>query len=405
MAGAREDHLHDLIMYPDARLTDEEMRVLRAHGEMASITRVHVARLTTAFGVSCLLYFRLLTALADSQGVLEEEDLVQIVFLYGRLQALLYEEEMELVDRYLPISREEDKGEAEYRAEVNRFRIARQRAGLLIRPRAVGDTSEEGCQFVPQSSDIVPPLPKVILSMLMEACHLPMGQKWGYHERVLTIISSICADALDQLTHLSGLIMRPVSLAYYQHCRVIVVLFSIMWPLVTELGEENLGSVFDNIVFPFVVYWAMLGLERLAEMMENPVGDDDTDINLYQQLHQLEVGIQASFELCERERGPLRRVFARISPNCPDFVKERKKCLNVSPPFHFEDYFCWLPLPTAIAEGMVMKHGHVDHAHMAFFEGHIAKFRAFLRRALKRHTLGRRSPYEAVPQETRMPTS
>ncbi len=28
---------------------------------------------------------------------------------------------------------------------------------------------------------------------------------------------------------------------------------------------------------------------RLAEMMENPVGDDDTDINLYQQLHQLEV--------------------------------------------------------------------------------------------------------------------
>ncbi|CAJ1412813.1 unnamed protein product [Effrenium voratum] len=288
MAGAREDHLHDLIMYPDARLTDEEMRVLRAHGEMASITRVHVARLTTAFGVSCLLYFRLLTALADSQGVLEEEDLVQIVFLYGRLQALLYEEEMELVDRYLPISREEDKGEAEYRAEVNRFRIARQRAGLLIRPRAVGDTSEEGCQFVPQSSDIVPPLPKVILSMLMEACHLPMGQKWGYHERVLTIISSICADALDQLTHLSGLIMRPVSLAYYQHCRVIVVLFSIMWPLVTELGEENLGSVFDNIVFPFVVYWAMLGLERLAEMMENPVGDDDTDINLYQQLHQLE---------------------------------------------------------------------------------------------------------------------
>ncbi|CAK9108141.1 Putative mannosyl-oligosaccharide glucosidase, partial [Durusdinium trenchii] len=48
---------------------------------------------------------------------------------------------------------------------------------------------------------------------------------------------------------------------------------------------------------------------------------------------------------------------------------------------------------------MVMKHGHVDHAHMACFEGHIAKFRSFLRRALKRHTLGRQSPYEAVPQD------
>lgn len=400
MAGAREDHLHDLLLHPNVQFTEEEIKMLRLHGELASIVRVHVVRLTVAFGVSCLLYFRLLTALAEVQGELEEEDLVQIIFLHGRLQSLLYEEEMEIIDRYMCISRESDKqGEAEYRAEVNRFRIARQRAGLLIRPRVAGDLSEEGCQFVPQVSDIVPPLPKVVLSMLMEACHLPMGQKWGYHERVLTIISSICADALDQMTHLSSLIFRPVSLAYYQHCRVIVVIFSFMWPLVTALGEDNLGSVFDNIVFPFVVYWAMSGLERLAEMMENPVGDDDTDINLYQQLHQLEVGAQASFELAEVKRSALRRLFARISVSRPDVSQESKKRVQISQPFHFEDYFCWLPIPTKIAEGMVMKHGHVDHAHMAFFEGHIAKFRSFLRRALKRHTLGRKSPYEAIPQD------
>eukprot|EP00434_Breviolum_minutum_P001977 symbB.v1.2.001748.t2/scaffold94.1/size335129/12 len=568
MAGAREDHLHDLLLHPNVQFTEDEIKMLRLHGELASIVRVHVVRLTVAFGVSCLLYFRLLTALAEVQGELEEEekmmnemtcgvitldipitatvrelkamllekhpcqdpierkilkvellrdssiiddaetldaaglfcteslvtvayarneveaatkddidhihtqrffgvkipcnlteisryafqnckllvlvtisgsvthigchafagctsltsisisesvthigacafagctslnrismgesvthierdafaacrslrsiiigesvthigvgvfagctslmsisigesvshiwerafagctslrsvtmgesvthigtgsgylkipglgpksikvlqDLVQIIFLHSRLQSLLYEEEMEIIDRYMCISRESDKqGEAEYRAEVNRFRIARQRAGLLLRPRVAGDLSDEGCQFVAQSSDIVPPLPKVVLSMLMEACHLPMGQKWGYHERVLTIISSICADALDQLTHLSGLIFRPVSLAYYQHCRVIVVIFSFMWPLVTALGEDNLGSVFDNVIFPFVVYWAMSGLERLAEMMENPVGDDDTDINLYQQLHQLEVHGSSRFAWC-----------------------------------------------------------------------------------------------------------
>lgn len=383
MAGAREDHLHDLLLHPNVQYTEEEIKMLRLQGELASIVRVHVVRLTVAFGVSCLLYFRLLTALAEAQGEVEDEELVQIIFLYARLQSLLYEEEMELVDRYMCVSRESenDEGGAQYRADVNRFRIARQRAGLLIRPRAAGDLSEEGGQFVPQTSDIVPPLPKVVLSMLMEACHLPMGQKWGYHERVLTIISSICADALDQLTHLSGLIMRPVSLAYYQHCRVIVVIFSFMWPMVTALGEDNLGSICDNIVFPFVVYWAMSGLERLAEMMENPVG------------------AQTSFELCENKRGALRRVFARISLSRPEYAKERKKPLSMAQHFHFEDYFCWLPIPTKIAEGMVMKHGHVDHAHMACFEGHIAKFRSFLRRALKRHTLGRQSPYEAVPQD------
>ena len=34
-----------------------------------------------------------------------------------------------------------------------------------------------------------------------------------------------------------------------------------------------------------------VSLDRLAEMMENPVGDDDTDLNLLQQLHELEANL------------------------------------------------------------------------------------------------------------------
>lgn len=402
MQGAKEDLLHDLVLNPHRVHSEEEIRIMKLHGELASMVRIHVVRLTIAFGVSCLLYFRILTALADAQGVLEEEDLVQIVFLHSRLQALLYEEEMELVDQYMGISRETDGGagsEAEYRAETGRFRIAAQCSGLLMRPRKAGNNEEEDCRFVPQSSDIVPPLPKVILSMLVETCHTPLAQKWGYPERVLNLIASISADALDQLTHLSGLIARPVSLAYYQHCRVIVVIFSFMLPLVTEVGEDLIGSIFDNIVFPFVIYWAMSGLERLAEMMENPVGDDDTDINLLQQLHELEVGAQLAIELCENRRSMLRRTLAKVCPSCSETSKFWKNKPPLVPPIHFEDYFCWLPIPAAIAEGMVMKHGHVDHVHWAFFEGHIAEFRTFLRKALRRHTPGRRSAYEAIPQD------
>ncbi|CAK8987393.1 N-alpha-acetyltransferase (NAT) (Amino-terminal acetyltransferase) (N-terminal acetyltransferase) [Durusdinium trenchii] len=272
--------------------------------------------------------------------------------------------------------------------------------GVLLGPVQKKSRTARGCNFVQQTSDIAPPLPKVILGMLMEVCHQPLAQKWGYPERVLNLIASIAADALDQLTHLSGLIMRPVSLAYYQHCRVIVIIFSIMWPLVTEVGENQMGAIFDNIVFPFVVYWAMSGLERLAEMMENPVGDDDTDINLLQQLHELEVGAQLAFELAEKRRSALRRTLARV---CPSYMESGKAAQRKSPPMvapaHFEDHFCWLPIPTVIAEGMVLKHGHVDHVHSAFFEGHIAEFRSFLRRALKRHSAGRRSIYEAIPQD------
>lgn len=372
---------------------------MRLHGELASAVRIHVVRLTIAFGVSVLLYFRVLCALSDAQGVLEEEDLVQIVFLHCRLQALLYEEEMEVVDQYVGITRETDgsyDGEAEYRAEVGRFRIASHSAGLLMRPRKTGDTDDEDCGFVPQTSDIVPPLPKVILSMLTEVCHTPIAQKWGYPERVLNLIADITADALDQLTHLGGLIMRPVSLAYYQHCRVIVALFTFMWPMVHKKSADFVGNIFDAIVFPCVVYWAMSGLERLAEMMENPVGDDDTDIDMMQQMHELEVGLQLSFEMSEVRRSMMRRTLAKGCPSCTDAAKAKMPPL--APAAQFQDYFCWLPLPAAIAEGMTLKHGHVDHAHAAFLEGHVSDFRGFLRKALRRHSAGRRSPFEAIPE-------
>eukprot|EP00439_Symbiodinium_sp_Y106_P013526 s7166_g1.t4 len=146
MQGAGEDSLQELVMNPARKRTEEEIRVMRLHGELASAVRIHVVRLTIAFGVSVLLYFRVLCALSDAQGVLEEEDLVQIVFLHCRLQALLYEEEMEVVDQYVGITRETDgsyDGEAEYRAEVGRFRIASHSAGLLMRPRKTGDTEDE----------------------------------------------------------------------------------------------------------------------------------------------------------------------------------------------------------------------------------------------------------------------
>ena len=61
-------------------------------------------------------------------------------------------------------------------------------------------------------------------------------------------------------------------------------------------------------------------------MMENPVGDDDTDINLYQQLHQLEVHGSSRFAWC---RGlPNRRLITR---NGGDTVKgmPHPKCTEV----------------------------------------------------------------------------
>ncbi|CAJ1405662.1 unnamed protein product, partial [Effrenium voratum] len=93
-----------------------ELHQMRLHGELATAIRIHVVRLTIAFGVSVLLYFRILTAMAEYQGILEDEDLVQVVFLHSRLQALLYEEEMEVVDQYVACSVQNCLGETQWRS-------------------------------------------------------------------------------------------------------------------------------------------------------------------------------------------------------------------------------------------------------------------------------------------------
>ncbi|CAE7740454.1 MAK3 [Symbiodinium pilosum] len=591
MQGAGEDSLQELIMNPSRKRTEEEIRLLRLHGELASAVRIHVVRLTIAFGVSVLLYFRVLCALSDSQGVLEEEDLVQIVFLHGRLQALLYEEEMEVVDQYVSLQHKQIQ-ESFFRSELGiEDALASLLGGIELpaNPQAIarledeiGDAageSDKAFDFIAGSiiESVCPAKMRVnqihgivAINVMPRSCNtkhdivilLGVGygighsdgtilwqgaccrkkntavkkkallvpfrevdrpwiqlieaqsfglrdqslHQWlmqaakpgsrtsvdvaisgasvaGYcawrlegdlHSPVLYILSLAvdlserrrghaaellrsamrrgessgaaaatlhvrvdnepanalysrlgfvrgarvrnyyghcdawellrmssvrvaelwaaaacrlvrkkaesaylncvvqgvlvsvvntlprkcvqdCAfvpqtcsgsaegqavwrsstDALDQLTHLAGLIMRPVSLAYYQHCRVIVALFSFMWPLVHPVSDELVANIFDSIVFPWVVYWAMSGLERLAEMMENPVGDDDTDIDLMQQMHELEVGLQLSFELSETRRSMMRRLRMKStgSEHCRFW---RVCCVGLTCPRHLQ---------------------------------------------------------------------
>eukprot|EP00930_Biecheleria_cincta_P019039 TRINITY_DN1464_c1_g1_i2.p1 TRINITY_DN1464_c1_g1~~TRINITY_DN1464_c1_g1_i2.p1 ORF type:complete len:405 (-),score=74.88 TRINITY_DN1464_c1_g1_i2:28-1242(-) len=144
----------------------------------------------------------------------------------------------------------------------------------------------------------------------------------------------------------------------------------------------------------------MSGLEKLAEMMENPLGNDDTDIHLMEVLHDLEVGVQMAFQMAEEHRSKLRRClnYALKTP-LPDFAKDYATRPPLVPPKRFEEYFCWIPIPTVIAEGMLLKHGDVSITHAAFFEGHFADFRTFLRKALRRRGKAGQMRYEAISQD------
>eukprot|EP00931_Biecheleriopsis_adriatica_P121981 TRINITY_DN97010_c0_g1_i1.p1 TRINITY_DN97010_c0_g1~~TRINITY_DN97010_c0_g1_i1.p1 ORF type:complete len:768 (+),score=132.54 TRINITY_DN97010_c0_g1_i1:282-2306(+) len=389
LSGAKEGTLTDAFLQ-SATLSEKEVETLGLYHELAGATRIHIVRLTLAFAVGLLLHCQLLAATYESDGELDEESMLHIVFLHSRLQSLLYKEEMELVDQCISISRENDATTGFlYRAEVGRFRIIGNSDTSLMQPTSTEESRGS-------SSGIVPPLPNLLMSILCEVCHQPLSQKWGYAERVLGLVQGSATDVMEQVAHLSGLISRPVSLAYYQHCRVLVVLFVIMQPIFIGI-HENESSWTDSILFPLIAFWAMCGLERLAEMMENPLGNDDTDINLMEQLHDLEVSVQLSFEMAETRRWKLRQALTRAVECVPpgaDFPDGPR-----FPPKNFEDYFCWLPIPTLVTEDMLLKHGHAEIAHSAFYQGYIYNFRGFIRKSLRRNGLGQKHKYEIIPQD------
>jgi len=392
LAGANEDQLGDHLLRP-RDCTEEQLEKLRLHADLAAATRINVSRLTLAFAISFLIHCLLLGAVGDHNGDIDEESMTQILFLHSRLQSLLYVEEMELVDASISILFEKNQASADrvFRGEVSRYRVL----GTCDEPLMLQGRTET----CPHGSAAIPSMPKVVMTMLVEALLMPLNKRWGYPERVLNMVAGTCDDIMAQVTHLGGLIVRPVSLAYYQHCRVILLLYAMLWPIVTELGHDW-GDVLDNIVFPFCAFWAMSGLEKLAEMMENPLGNDDTDIHLMEILHDLEVGVQMAFQMSEEHRSKVRRClnYALKTP-IPDFAKDYATRPSLVPPRRFEDYFCWMPIPTVIAEGMLLKHGDATITHAAFFEGHFSEFRQFLRKALRRRSKTGRTRYEALSQD------
>merc|ERR1719453_2658135 len=77
----------------------------RVASGLAIAAKVNVIRLVIAYATSMVLHFQLLDAASDSAGEIDDVAMKQVLFLYCRLRALLYEEEMSLLDDALSVVR------------------------------------------------------------------------------------------------------------------------------------------------------------------------------------------------------------------------------------------------------------------------------------------------------------
>jgi hypothetical protein len=387
---------------------------------MRVVAKVNCIRLVLAFAVAAVMHCHLACAAYDEMGLLTEEEVERCVFLYHRLQGLLYPEEMDVVDRAVNVCCQEVRtrgaansirrsifkrlfkmytadahmnrlGSTTYHTEVSRHCRSGNNAGAQ---RLLG---REEAGYAEDSS--VVPLPKIILPMVLRAVMQPLDMAWGYPRGLQNLFWRQCQAVMLSFAQMDDLICNPTPLAYLQHCRVLLVFFAICYPLSIDVSEGTL----DNIIMPFAIFWAILGFDVLAYLMENPLGNKPTDVNLLQRVHALELQVEQAFNSTEMHADQLQRAllrpledfglaaglvgsspvgsspspqagtgrrsndagdrFIEASPQRPSLPADTPPLAGYSddnPLRNFASYFHWVPIPTLILEGLVWDHGHAE---------------------------------------------
>lgn len=346
----------------------QDPHTMQAHHEvspwersgMALAAKINCIRLIIAYAVSVVLHFQLLDACSDNNGELDDVEVQSVVFIYCRLRCLLYDEEMHLIDHSLSILRHlDDSGEPTYRTEVNRFRLQ----GESGCEQLIGHAEQDRCP----SGVTVVPVPKIIMNILMRALQKPADQPWGYESRLWNLFWRTTLRIVEVSGHLESIINSPTPLPYLQHCRMLFLVFALAFPLSMDVD----AGVLCNIVLPVVIFWAIMGFEVLSASLENPLGNDEVDMNLFEKIHSLEVNAEQIFDATGVYEDSLKMALTRTeglvmgtgaksfgSAPTKDFAEPKPEFRGT-----FRTYFRWSPIPTAVLSDLLSSHGEVESLH------------------------------------------
>lgn len=412
---------------------------IRGYTELAVATKINCVRLTLALAISVALHWRFIEAESTASGELSERSLNVVMFLYCRLQELLYPEEMALVDEAIWVSREEisraqgihgrlrraavrasagcNQPEAKrylYRANANIFRLRHLCMGdredrelLLGHVKKRSNRDPEDPESMSEIEGVaIASLPKIISNMLLDALGQPLNQPWGYPERIMNNTLRTVQGLMWDFGKLNNLIEMPLPLSYYQHCRIMLLIYAVCIPLTVDPSS----GLVDNVIMPFLIFWALMGFEVLAELIENPLSDEETDIDIMQMIHSIEVHASHTFELTERRRAQVRHALRRPLKDFGMIAGKELLAPEVNlnaPKSSFLSFFHWKAMPTLLIESSLVHHGHADALHEAHFLTRMTgSLRPLLRQSLRRmhrgdayHRLGQNAPEDEAKEQ------
>lgn len=145
---------------------------------------------------------------------------------------------------------------------------------------------------------------------------------------------------------------------------MLLLVFMITYPLSIHLQN----GIWGNVIVPTILSMALLGLENVADFMENPFGDDSADISVYEFVHALEVEVQNAFDLSEGHHGAVLDSWEALGEHFRlgkgvGLLQPRKEQEARRRSFRFTDFFEWNPLPLHTVQYITQQSSEVTSYH------------------------------------------
>eukprot|EP00929_Paragymnodinium_shiwhaense_P105424 TRINITY_DN7043_c0_g1_i1.p1 TRINITY_DN7043_c0_g1~~TRINITY_DN7043_c0_g1_i1.p1 ORF type:complete len:553 (+),score=117.82 TRINITY_DN7043_c0_g1_i1:181-1839(+) len=314
----------------------------------AVAVKVHTIRLIVAFAVAIKYHTRISFWLG--LGHIDPEVAVHALLDLDRIKTLLTEEEEKLVNDRCGLYEDEEHKlkppsccscspvQRQFVADVSCYRPGTQR-GYHV------NVFDENMGRHGGSA-----LPPVLLQLLRMATIQPLNKGWGYPERLLNVHESLFKEISKTFERIDTLVQMPLPIPYLQLCKILLLMFIMTYPLSMDLSD----GIWGNVFIPCLLSMGLCGIELVADMLQNPFGDNTTDLNLLETIHSLEMRCQTIFDLSEAHGRDItsswtgleeRLNIAQTSKRSSEKLLSGTDGTDSLTPYGFMQFFNWHPLP------------------------------------------------------------
>jgi len=242
------------------RETRHKRGVEDANDIRASMARVNFIRWSLAFVTSLKLHTRVCNK-GYMNGRLDWEQKRLVDLDRIKLRGLMTRQEFEEVNALVPI--------------LNEPHITR--GAVVLTPDLIDDILDQPLDEwyeVDTSPDMRQPL--AILLFIRAEITRHANEPWGFKERFSKDLMGFCNMSSNFYEQMTMVITTPIPFPYVHLCKVLLIVFLFVSPV---LINTNSGF-FEDVIVPSFIALALLGIDAIASELENPFGDDPTDLDV-----------------------------------------------------------------------------------------------------------------------------